>query len=102
MDGILFVVLVAMTLGGLAFSSFIQRYLKNNHPMTWQDLGSPSLIVNNSLKNNFLFRKFVKEQMSARGINDPVLRKMCKTYYFYTKAYLVLFGIIITWMFAGK
>jgi hypothetical protein len=93
MDGILFIILVAMTLLGMALSSFIENYLKKKHTAVWAEIGSPSLFLNNSIRNTHLFGKFVKEQMFGK-IDDPFLTRLCKIQYFYKIAYFLYFGVL--------
>ena len=94
MEGILFIILVVMTIFGIALPSYIQNYLKKYHESTWEEIGSPSLFLNNSIQNNHLFGKFVKQQIS-RGIEDPFLTKLCKIQHYYKMLYFVYFGVLV-------
>ena len=98
MEGIFFIILVAMTLAGLALSSFIENYLKKNHTTVWEEIGCPSLFFCNSTSNNHLFGKFVKEQMSGK-IDDPFLTRLCKIQYYYRIVYFVYFGVLVFMIF---
>jgi hypothetical protein len=74
---------------------FLTDYLKKNHVGVWEALGSPSLFINNSIKNNWLFIKFLfkKEYLS---VNDIVFQRMAKACALYYIFYLVFFvGVII-------
>jgi uncharacterized membrane protein YidH (DUF202 family) len=36
--------------------------LRQNHPQKWRELGSPSLIINNSIQNNVAVLRFLKNK----------------------------------------
>jgi len=65
---------MAVTLTYLATASVTMGYLKRVHRSTWIELGSPSLILNNSLINNWLTFKFVASGRWRR-LGDPALDK---------------------------
>jgi hypothetical protein len=44
-------------------------YLKAHHPATWMALGSPTLFLNNSIRNNWVFLKFLFSREQGGG--DP-------------------------------
>jgi hypothetical protein len=43
-------------------------YLKAHHPATWMSLGSPTLFLNNSIRNNWVLLKFLFSREQGR---DP-------------------------------
>lgn len=51
---------------------FFWRHLKRSHPETWEALGSPLIILNNTPKNNILTLKFLLGS-SHRTLNDVKL-----------------------------
>ena len=94
MEGILFIILAVMATLGITLSSYIENYLKKNHTTAWEEIGSPTLFLNNSIRNTHLFGKFVKQQMSG-GVDDPFLTKLCKVQYYYKIVYFVYFGALM-------
>jgi hypothetical protein len=59
----------------MASVGYLMRYLKNAHHETWTSLGSPSLILNNSIRNGFLSLRFLFGS-KYRTLNDPKLTKL--------------------------
>jgi hypothetical protein len=53
----------------LAMISYFFRYLRTYHESAWMALGSPSLFLNNSLRNNWLVLKFLVTRRH-RHLND--------------------------------
>lgn len=51
-------------------------YLRENHPIEYQKIGKPSLIMNNTPQNNMLFLKFVLGKRHLK-LNDDMLVKKC-------------------------
>jgi hypothetical protein len=50
-------------------------YLKRNHTIAWEKLGSPSLFWNNSPRNNVLFLRFLLRR-DYEKLNDATLTRM--------------------------
>jgi len=61
---------------GLGLTSYILAYLKTHHKPTYVDLGSPSLIANNTPSNNWLFLKFIFTN-SYKNLSDSKLSRLC-------------------------
>jgi RHS repeat-associated protein len=94
-ETIILILLGILCVVGILFNMFLTDYLKKNHVGVWEALGSPSLFINNSIKNNWLFIKFLfkKEYLS---VNDIVFQRMAKACALYYIFYLVFFvGVII-------
>lgn len=53
-------------------------------------MGSPSLFWNNSIRNNWLFLKFLFRS-EWRALGDPALDNMCRLMRVFLTAFLVLF-----------
>lgn len=73
-------------------------YLKTKHPNEYKAIGEPTLILNNTPKNNIAFLRFIQSNRPSE-LGDVKLVQWCKflTRFFY--AYLFLFaGLIITMM----
>jgi hypothetical protein len=54
----------------LSVISYFFRYLRQHHEAVWIELGSPSLFLNNSIRNNLLVLKFLVLRRYRR-IKDP-------------------------------
>jgi len=75
------------------------KRLRVKHSVIYENLGSPSLFYNNSMKSNYLFLRFLcKNEFEV--LNDPPLVKLCRFARIYLAAYLILFltmvGLILT------
>lgn len=55
--------------------SYFMNYLKRVHRDTWLELGSPSPILNNSIRNGSLTLRFLFSG-KYRALNDPKLAKL--------------------------
>jgi hypothetical protein len=65
-------------------------YLSKKHPDTYREMGSPSLIMNNTPRNNMSFLSFIlRNKYSA--ISDDFLNKRCK----FMKYYFYLYGVFM-------
>lgn len=67
--------ILAITIIYMAFFGYLLNYLKKVHRKTWIDLGSPSIILNNSIRNGFLSFGFLFGS-KYRALNDQKLNKM--------------------------
>ena len=77
------VVFLIVIVGGI-LNWKVLKILKEIHPKTWEELGKPSLLANNSIQNNFQVLKFIsKKQYLALG--DERLNRICNFY----KGYLI-------------
>jgi hypothetical protein len=54
-----FVLLMALAIIWLALILWIFHRLRHRHIATYESIGSPSLFCNNSMRNNWLFFKFL-------------------------------------------
>ena len=54
----------------------LERYIENTHGSTWESLGEPHLIFNNSLRNNFRLLKFLKRK-EYQNLSDDQLTIRC-------------------------
>jgi hypothetical protein len=66
------------------------RRLKKLHAVIYEQLGAPTLFWNNSMRNNFLFTKFLFTRRYAR-LNDAVLKHIMDFMLFLFILYSVLF-----------
>lgn len=79
---------------GLALHAAFLRRLRQRHEDTWDSLGRPSLIANNSIENSiktlrYLFGGHFKE------LPDPQFKVFCECLRLFDLAYLALFLFVI-------
>lgn len=95
MEHILFSILMLAVVIGLGVHHVFLRRLRLKHPETWVALGSPSLILNNSIQNGFAVMRFLWKRQ-YKSLNDPALTKLCNFIVVYSTVYIVFFvGVII-------
>src|SRR5262245_25330041 len=87
---ILFCALGAMIAIWFALSAWVLRRLKSRHRETFDRLGRPSLIMNNSILNNLLVTRFLlmREYMILRDVG---LQRVCDFMLLFFAAYVFIF-----------
>ena len=87
---------------GLTLGISFLLYLKHKHRSIWEELGSPSLIYNNSFKNNIAVMKYLWKKIYKKT-NDITLHRLGGAIQYFFIFYVTLFfGIIIIGIFFGK
>ena len=86
----LFIALVIIGLSVLILDVRLLSHLRKHHSHLWISLGSPSLMLNNTISNNRKVYLFIKNYNS---IEDPALKKRAKVLYFLTLTYMCYFMI---------
>lgn len=70
------------------------KYMSHNHPAKYQEMGSPTLIWNNNIRNSTAFTWFIIGSQ-YKTLNDATLWKKCSFlkifFYTYLAAFLCLF-----------
>jgi hypothetical protein len=96
-----FVSLFVLAVIGMGLIAWIFHRLRNNHSATYEALGSPSLFWNNSLRNNWLFFKFLFRGQ-WRDLNDPRLAAVARATQVLFVVYMVGFlGLVIIFLTVG-
>jgi hypothetical protein len=91
---LLFGILLTMVLVWFGLLARLFRTLRADHPATYERLGSPTLIYNNSLKNNWLlFRFLYRNEFNVLG--DMSLGRFCRWLKIFLAGYLVLFFVML-------
>jgi hypothetical protein len=95
-SGILFAILAASCIAGLIAMHFFLRYLRLNHSTTWQHLGSPSLVMNNTISNNISVLRWLwkKEYLE---LEDSRLTRFAQGIIVFQVFYIVLFLIVLSY-----
>lgn len=76
----------------ILYSRFLST-LRNKYPETWGELGSPSLIRNNTVGNNMKVLSFLKKQKYLK-LNDPQFSSMAKFLRVYSMIYIGYFVVV--------
>ena len=79
---------------GIVFYQKCIRILKSKHTEVWNSLGSPSLILNNSISTQKLFLAFIKDKRYLQTENQDLIRVATFLRY-YNKIYFVYFVIVL-------
>jgi len=76
-------------------------YLRENHPKEYKDIGEPTLILNNTPKNNIALLRFIQGRRPSE-LGDEHLAQWCQflTRFFY--AYAALFILLIVMLVAVR
>ena len=88
------VVLGAMVLVWFILVSRLFDTLRIRHANTYLAMGSPTLIMNNSIQNNLAFLHFLLRR-EDRKLNDPGLSSLCQFMVAFFWAYCVIFAAVI-------
>jgi hypothetical protein len=89
----LFGAMMIMVVVWFVLISRLFNQLRDKHPATYENLGSPSLFYNNSMKTNHLFLRFLCKS-EFESLNDPPLVKLCRFARIYLASYMILFFIM--------
>ncbi len=76
------------------FHSSLMTSLRNDHPEKWQELGSPTLIKNNSIRSNIAMIKFLMKNEYLE-LNDHNLTNKCSFLRIFYSVYIVWLVIIL-------
>ena len=90
----LFAVNVGAVVLGFILTARIQKMLRERHPLIYAAMGSPTLIMNNTISNNIAFTKFLLKREYCR-IDDESLFKLCNSTYWFFCGYLVYFAVTV-------
>jgi hypothetical protein len=87
---ILFVVMFVLILVWFGLITKLFQMLRINHPEKYKAMGEPTLIMNNSLRNNIAFMRFLFCR-EDRSLGDPKLSKLTAFMFYFALVYLLLF-----------
>ncbi len=100
-EKIFFYFLASMCALGLCLTNVLMSYIRKQHNATWEKLGSPSLITNNSIQNNLAFQRFLWKK-EYRHLDDKKLNLLAGITRYFEVLYLLLFIGIVFSMFMHK
>ena len=85
-----FALLMAMVATWFVLISWLFRRLRERHASTYEAMGSPTLFWNNSIRNNWLFMKFLFSS-EWRGLRDPAVANVCRFMRIFIVVYFLFF-----------
>ena len=89
-----FSLILLMAIFGIVLYYKFLVLLKEKHFEIWEELGSPALFTNNSIKNNLRILGFLKNREYIE-IKDVQLTKISQLLWNYSLTYLILFTIAL-------
>jgi hypothetical protein len=96
----LFGVLFAMVAVWFILCSWLFHRLRVLHHSTYEAMGSPSLFWNNSLRNNWLFLKFLLSS-HWRELDDSAISRVIPFLRVWLVVYPFLFAALLVLLFLG-
>jgi len=94
-----FILLIVVALPVLYLHYRFLYLLRVNHIEKWKEIGSPTLILNNTIRNNIAILKFLKNKEYLK-LHDKKLSATANFLWKLGGGYIVLFIIIIIFLFA--
>ncbi|HYW92423.1 MAG TPA: hypothetical protein VFA95_08205 [Gammaproteobacteria bacterium] len=87
---------VCWAIGTILYYRFLSR-LRSHHRDVWRELGSPTMVANNSAQNYFAVRRFLKQRRFI-GLDDAELESRACALWRYGNYCLVAVGVILVAM----
>ena len=87
---IAFGVLIVSVFVWFGFCRRLFMLLETRQPEKYNELGRPSLIMNNSISNNIAFMRFLLKREYIE-LNDPVILNLAQTMRVFVVCYFILF-----------
>lgn len=88
------IILAFLTVSGLVLHFRLISWLRKHHPHQWAQLGSPNLVTNNSIKNFFALRKFLRVRMYME-LGDAELQIRSRALWIFSNAYFLIASVLI-------
>jgi hypothetical protein len=98
---ILFITLVVSAVFGLALQHNFLTRLRKRHTQTWEALGRPTLLLNNSLTNSFAVLQFLWRR-EYHALDDSQSVKLAGILRVFLAVYVLLFVSTITTFFISR
>jgi|ERR1035437_5711222 hypothetical protein len=87
-------ILMAAVVVGLAMQHRLLKDMRTRHAAVWESLGSPTLIMNNSVSNNLAVMRFLWRK-EYQSIDDPDFVALARAVRIYSIAYLIFFAFVL-------
>jgi hypothetical protein len=94
-----FLLLLPSCAAGLVFHAMLLSRLRSRHTQTWEALGRPSLVLNNTISNCLAVQRFLWRR-EYRGLGDERLARFASFLRYYEAAYIIFFGVLIVAFFS--
>ena len=91
---LLFAFLLVLTILGAIAGSRLLNVLRQDHPDVWMKLGSPTLLMNNSIRNNLLVNAFLRKR-EYLSLDNENLTHACKTVKLISRIYIPIFCVLV-------
>jgi disulfide bond formation protein DsbB len=96
----LFAILLISCFLGFILMARLHRLLHTRQPNVYESLGSPTLFLNNNIKNGWAMQRFLLGG-HFQQVNDPVALRFCRFMRAYTFCYLAFFaGFVVVGLFS--
>jgi hypothetical protein len=96
---LLFVILLVCVIIWFVLVTRLFRLLRTRHPDVYDSLGRPTLILNNSIRNSWLFTRFLLGG-HFEAIDDGETLRLCQFMRVFAFCYLAFFIAIVVFSFA--
>ena len=96
-----FVAMMVMVAIWFALVMWVFSRLRTHHLSLYEEIGSPSLFWNNSMRNNWLFLKFMWS-LPPKDLNDPLLWNTVRFMRIFLVCYIALFAALFVTILSGK
>lgn len=87
--------LIGVSLIAIIMLYFIYKYLKEHHPLVYQNMGSPGIFSNNGISENTAVTAFIFKREYKR-LNDAGLNKLCSFVFYCGIFNIVVCGLLVT------
>lgn len=99
--GVLVLAFLALLVVGFALERAFREALRQRHPAVWASLGSPTLIWNNSLANNFSTQRYLWTSRYG-ALGDKHLSGVALALKLVSVAYLLAFALLVYYISQGQ
>jgi hypothetical protein len=91
---IMFIILIALAIVGLFLHNAFLKLLRKLFPMVWEDLGSPTPFMNNSIANSMLVVQYLLKR-KYKVLGNANLTRLGDFVLIFSIAYLIFFVVVI-------
>ena len=90
--GFLLATIIVLAAIGISAHAFLVRRLRSHHSNIWEELGSPTLVLNNSISNGLAVQKCIRSGR-LESLDDPVLARTSKALRCMGPIYVAAFAV---------
>ncbi len=85
---------IGLFIVGFTLDGVLRRSLRRRHPEVWRSLGSPTLVMNNSISNGLRLERFLWAS-EYKALSDPALNRLALTIKVVFVVYTIVFVSVI-------